>query len=391
MASGKSLASLYIHWPFCKSRCSYCDFIAFSGHEDFQERYHNALIKEIENYAQSIDCAGDCTGRTIKTIFIGGGTPSLYPLDFFQDLSHVLAHNFDLTGLQEFTIETNPVDITEEKLDVWASCGVNRLSMGVQVLDDNVLMSLNRRQRTGDVYQAMRMIPKYFKNISIDLIIGLPGVSSKAWGKTIQTALSWPITHISLYFLTVYDKTPLYFSVQKGTTMLPQEQELLGFYKKTRELFCAHGFQQYEISNFAKPGYESVHNQVYWNHQFYKGFGLGAASFLPARDGCQRIVNEKNLLRYLDICENNSFNLIGTPERVSFEQEKLEKLMLGLRQTRGVDLHRMVYLLEEEEKEQFLKKLAFLTAHSLITEDNGKIRLTAKGMLLENEVIVRLM
>ncbi|MBM3887451.1 radical SAM family heme chaperone HemW, partial [Candidatus Dependentiae bacterium] len=277
-----SVESLYIHWPFCTSKCYYCDFVALEQHADFQDAYHEVLLKEIRAYG-----ASNKTKAQIKTIFIGGGTPSLYPQNKLQALFKTLHNTFDLSLTSEITLEANPADITEDRADTWEEVGINRISCGVQVLDDQVLQKLNRRQRSIDVFNAAKILPKYFSNVSMDLIIGLPGVHDATWLKTIETICSWPIQHISIYFLTVHEKTPLYFKVQRGDLILPDEDALLALYEKTITYVEQKGFLQYEISNFAQNGFSSQHNIGYWQRRPYKGFGIGAASF----DGSARTVN----------------------------------------------------------------------------------------------------
>src|SRR5579872_782314 len=168
---------LYIHWPFCSSKCYYCDFVALEQHESFQDAYHDTLCKEIITFAQNLRKNTPESGNTIDTIFFGGGTPSLYPLNQLTKLFNVLHNNFNLKNSSEISLEANPADITEERLETWADLGINRISCGVQILDDDVLLRLNRRQRKKDVFNAMRILPKYFKNVSLDLILGLPDVT----------------------------------------------------------------------------------------------------------------------------------------------------------------------------------------------------------------------
>ncbi len=351
------------------------------GHNKFQEQYHQALIKEIQLFV------ANNPRSTISTIFLGGGTPSLYPLQLLKELFSKLHKCFDCSQLEEVTIESNPTDITQEKLETWRELGINRLSVGVQVLDDVVMKNLNRQQTTQDVLNAIKIAPKYFDNISVDLILGLPGVTQQAWENTINHLLLWPIKHISMYFLTVQEKTPLYFNLQKRKLSLDSEKLTLERFEKTIATFEKHGLKQYETSNYAQQGFESKHNQAYWSKKPYKGFGLGASSF----DGNTRMVNEKNLSRYLKNAHNNSFEQMWETENLTQEQKKIETFMLGLRQTKGMDLHDMVYLVSEDQKPRFFKNLHDLKSNFLIQEWDGKISLTRKGMLLENEVIIKLM
>lgn len=372
--------SLYIHWPFCTSKCYYCDFVALEQHSDFQDAYHTTLMHEIAAYATTLP-----TKPIIKTIFIGGGTPSLYPPDKLAELFAHLRQVFDLSQTDEITLEANPADITEDKADAWDQVGINRISCGVQVLDDDVLQRLNRRQRIIDVHKAAAILPKYFTNVSMDLIIGLPGVSNTTWNKTVQTIASWPIQHISIYFLTVHEKTPLYYKVSKGELVLPNEDALLDLYEQTVTYLAVQGFNQYEISNFSKPGLSSTHNTRYWNRRPYKGFGIGAASF----DGANRTINEKNLTRYLDAGQNGMFSPSET-ETLTPQQVSLERIMLSLRQVSGMLLNDMINCVGVERQDVLLARLEELAQTGLLRIENNRVTLTLRGMILENEVVLHL-
>lgn len=373
---------LYIHWPFCASKCSYCDFVSFAKHDGFERAYHDALCNEIRHFART------CTGP-IQTIFLGGGTPSLYPLELLRDLFKTIHDCFNTSNLHEVTIETNPRDITKERLTVWRDVGINRLSMGVQVLDDQVLQILNRPQTTQCVHDAMALIPKYFENISIDLILGIPGVTPEVWQDTLDQAVCWPIKHVSVYMLTIYEKTPLFFKIAGGEIDEPDNDELAQMYEQTVDFLEKQGFEQYEISNFAKPGYKSIHNQAYWDRKSYMGFGLSAASF----DGKRRMLNTKNLGKYLTFWQNGDPEGDSVPQTKEIIDEKsaiLEELMLGLRQKKGVGLHRMVYLLKNRHIDLLDQKVSCLKKQKLVEEKSGKIFLTRRGMIVENEVVLSL-
>lgn len=373
---------LYFHWPFCSKKCHYCDFVAFQNHEQYQDAYHETLCSEIETFAQLTDALT----TPIKTIFMGGGTPSLYDTAQMAQLFALLRERYNVSQLEEASIEVNPADVEEERLDAWRECGFTRLSIGVQALDDQLLARLNRRQRTQDVFKAMKLAPKYFDRMSIDLILGMPGVSQQQWKDTLTQAMNWPIEHISIYFLTIHEKTPLYFKVEQGEHILPADESVIQMYQYTIEFLAAHGFEQYEISNFAKPGAESTHNKAYWDRKPYKGFGIGSSSF----DGKSRFTNHKNLPDYLALYKNRSTIVYDTKEVLSDQQALLEFLMLGLRQRNGVGLHSMVYLLNEDQKARFFIQVQELIKASLLEEINGNIRLTIRGMILENEVVISL-
>ncbi|MCK4651404.1 radical SAM family heme chaperone HemW [Candidatus Babeliales bacterium] len=379
----KKLKHIYIHWPFCKNKCLYCDFISFKNHEEFVKDYHDALCKQIKLFAENNK---DKWKFEIETIFFGGGTPSLYPLDLLKDLFSVLNSNFNLEDVKEVTIEVNPVSVIKEHLKTWKNLGINRLSIGVQILDEIILQKLNRIQPDQDVFNLVKIVPDYFENISVDLILGLPGTTLSKWSNTLKKIVLWPIKHISVYFLTTYDKTPLFYKVKNKDITLFDENDLISFYELTVDFLKDNGFEQYEISNFAKPGFESIHNKAYWDRKPYQGFGLSASSF----DGKFRFVNEKNLLRFIKCCNQKYEKLYCYQEKLSKDEEFLERLMLGLRQKKGIDLHRMLYFLKGEKKNKFLNVLIDLEKRSLIHNRGGKIYLTLKGIMLENEVILKL-
>ncbi len=283
------------------------------------------------------------------------------------------------------TIEVNPGTVTPQKLQTWKRIGINRLSIGVQSLNDELLKSLNRHQKAADVYALLEAGSALFNNISVDLIIGLPGVSPEEWKRLISIVCSWPISHVSMYFLTVHEDTQLYFGVQRNTIVLPPEDEVVDLYRWTIERFAEAGIQQYEISNFGRPGRESQHNRVYWDRKPYKGCGLGACSF----DGTSRLQNEKNLLKYINSAINNDTVEVFS-ETLTENQAKLERLMLGLRQIKGIALDDMEVDLTPQSRELLKAKVRELVSAHMVTCENGRIALTPEGLSVANEVIVQL-
>lgn len=373
---------IYIHWPFCKSKCFYCDFVSFQNQDDLAQAYHRALCREIQAYAAQSDCSNG-----VKTIFLGGGTPSRYPLALLQDLFATMRKNINDTALEEVTIECNPSDITEENLQAWTDFGISRLSIGIQILDDVILQRVGRAQTVYDALRALDLAPKYFNNISVDLILGLPGVDRSGWLKTLERVLLWQIQHVSVYFLTIHEKTRLYFMVQQGTENVPHDALVIDMYKDTVTLLERCGFEQYEISNFAKQGYASVHNQAYWDRVPYKGFGLGAHSF----DGIVRTHNENNVGRYVGQCMGPNGMAIAFEEKLTSENEFLELLMLGLRQKKGFDLHHVVYFLHGDRADSFVRNVERLIQAGFIEQQDSCIRATVQGMIVENELVTRLL
>jgi oxygen-independent coproporphyrinogen-3 oxidase len=232
----------------------------------------------------------------------------------------------------------------------------------------------------------MKIAPKYISNLSVDLILGLPDVTPAMWEYTIEQAIGWPIKHLSMYFLTIHEKTPLYFNVERGAVTLPDENYIVDLYEYTVKKLATAGIMQYEISNFAKNAYDSLHNKAYWLRKPYKGFGVGASSF----DGSGRYINTNNLVSYLKSLQNNDCIVPCTSEILTRKQAQLEHLMLSLRQKTGLNLHSMVYLFDDNKLAALKSQLPVLEKAGLINIINDHVYLTIKGMVLENEVVLRL-
>lgn len=415
--------SIYIHWPFCAYKCDYCSFVSFAGKQDFMSRYSDVLLQEMSVFFS------DYRHKNIdlETIFIGGGTPSTWPddklLDTFAKLNSDtspfksgLYKNIDDKNGQakncEFTIEVNPATVREEQFEIFKSIGVNRFSIGVQSLDDDILISLNRRHSADDVRKLISKASSYFENISIDLILGLPGVSFDAWRGYLEEIVCWPIKHVSVYFLTIYENTVLYKKIEAGLVKLLDDDQLVSQYEWTVEFLEKHGFFRYEISNFAKKGYESKHNKVYWERKPYKGFGLSACSF----DGTCRYQNKKDLLEYIesaknlkkdfdkiDFFEKEKTHLEGKfeenledvfvdfYEKLDEKQIRLEKIMLGLRTDNGISKAELFQGLDLCEINNVQNRLDELIQKKCINERNGRFLISPSFLTMENEIVVELL
>jgi oxygen-independent coproporphyrinogen-3 oxidase len=372
--------SLYIHWPFCPYKCHFCPFVAIASHDEYMEQYHKALITEIKSFAQTLP-----DRLHLKTIFFGGGTPSTYPDHLLLDTFATLKDVFDFDPDIEISIEVNPGTVRKEQLALWQRLGINRLSIGVQSLKDTVLSTLNRHQKAQDVRTLVVQAASLFPMLSVDLILGLPGVSRIEWQDTLAEVVTWPINHISIYFLTVHEETPLYFKVKTNRVTLPSDDDMVDTYHWTCNFLAQHDLQQYEISNFARANKMSKHNTTYWERKAYKGFGLGACSF----DGINRLQNEKNLMRYMEGVEQGK-NIIIFAESLTSKQIHLERLMLGLRRSCGISSHELLQELSAQEQSHFLMQKEVLIAQQLLIEKDGALALTPNGLVVENEVITKL-
>jgi len=372
--------SLYIHWPFCPYRCHYCPFVALASHDPFMERYHSALTNEIKEFGNNYSYK-----LPLDTIYFGGGTPSTYPDHLLSDLFNTLRQFFIFDENTEITLEVNPGTVQADQLPFWKNLGINRMSIGVQSLNDDVLQKLNRLQKAVDVYSLLDNAPNYFDNISVDVILGLPGVSKTEWENLLATIVTWKISHISMYVLEVHDTTPLFFSIKSKKVTLPCDDTVVNAYHWSRDFLAKHGFNQYEISSFAKTEKESRHNTTYWERKPYRGFGLGACSF----DGVSRLQNEKNLIKYLESVEQNKYKPTFT-ETINKNQIYVEKVMLGLRRIKGVCWEEISRELETAQKEKIALTINELQEKKLIVENNGRLQLTPAGLVVENEIITRL-
>lgn len=372
--------SLYIHWPFCPYRCHYCPFVALASHDPFMERYHNALVKEIKEFGTSYP-----EKLSLDTIYFGGGTPSTYPDHLLTELFAVLNEYFIFSENTEITLEVNPGTVRFEQLALWKKLGINRISIGVQSLNDDVLQKLNRLQKASDVYSLLDSAPHYFDNISVDVILGLPGVSTAEWENLLATIVTWKISHISMYVLEVHDSTPLFFNIKSKKVTLPCDDDVINAYYWSREILASHGFVQYEVSSFARMGKESRHNTTYWERKPYRGFGLGACSF----DGISRLQNEKNLMKYLQSIEQNDYKPIFA-ETLTQNQIYTEKVMLGLRRIKGVCWEEISSDLNDEQRKKIRLTIDILQQKNLIIENNGHLQLSPAGLVVENEIITQL-
>lgn len=372
--------SLYIHWPFCPYKCHYCPFVAIAGHDQFMHDYHKSLMAEIETFAHQVP-----QKLSLDTIYLGGGTPSTWPNELLLDMSGRLRSMFCMDSISEITIEANPGTVEPGKLEVWKEAGITRISIGVQSLDDAVLANLNRHQKASDVYKLIHTAAPLFNNLSIDLIIGLPGVSQEAWKKMVIEICQWPITHVSLYFLSIHEETPLYFRIKKKEITIIPDDEMVDLYYWSVETLQKYGLMQYEISSFARAGFESKHNQVYWDRKPYKGFGMGACSF----DGKARFQNEKNLSKYLiNALKGQDLTIAG--DQLTQEEVRLEKLMLGLRRKNGVVMSEIINELSEEKQAIFKERVSDLEKGSLVRCDGDTLYLMPHALAVENEIAVTL-
>ncbi|MBU7593645.1 oxygen-independent coproporphyrinogen III oxidase [Metabacillus halosaccharovorans] len=371
------IQSAYIHIPFCHHICHYCDFNKVFFKQQPVDEYIEMLIKEMHHRSEI------SREHPLKTIFIGGGTPTALSAKQLDRLFEGITNEL-LPGNQivEFAVEANPGELTEEKLSVLKNAGVNRLSIGVQSFDDELLKKIGRVHRTEDVFRTVNQAEKAgFDNISLDLMYALPGQTVEQFKKTLETAFTLNVKHYSAYSLIIEPKTVFYNLMQKGRLSLPpQEQEAI-MYEMAMEEMEKQGFKQYEISNYAIPGYESNHNITYWNNEYYYGFGAGAHGY---EDGI-RTSNIGPVKKYME-------NVLGlgyafqSQHQVSIEEAMEEEMFLGLRKVEGVYKERFFEKFDLTLDSKFGEQIKQLVNKGLLVDTEKSIFLTRKGKLLGNEV-----
>lgn len=368
--------AIYIHVPFCARKCAYCDFASFAGREDAWEDYFAALHAEMDAWA---DCLRAYEARSV---FFGGGTPSLVPAEYISGALNHLRRLLPFAPDCEITLEANPGTLTADKLEAYRRAGVNRLSIGVQSFDADLLRNLGRIHTPGQAVDAVRMAADAgFENLSIDLMYALPGQSMAQWSETLARAVSLPIRHISAYSLIVEPGTEMERRVECGEAHIPDDDLVNGMQRMAVQRLAEHGLARYEISNFAVPGYESRHNLTYWQDGDYLGLGSAAHSLVEN----ERFSNPPELARYLAgkrMCERTARSLRDHREEV---------LMLSTRTLRGLDLARWRAEFGENFEETHARQLRKLENYGLIEIEDGFLRLTPVGLELQDSVVLELM
>lgn len=379
----KKELSLYIHIPFCNSRCNYCNFVSFVASEQEKIRYVECLKKEIMFRAKEYN-----KFFTIKTIFIGGGTPSCLRNGAIKDILQTVYKHFTVKNDAEISIELNPNTATKEKIEEFVISGVNRFSIGLQCISPLVLKNMGRTHTLDDFNNAVSLIREQgVSNINADMIVGYPGQSEKDTVETAKYLVSKNIPHVSAYILSVEQGTPLQFMIDNGTQKLPKEEKLLKTYQAVVNTLSEAGYIRYEVSNFAKPGFVCKHNLTYWTRNEYLGLGVSAHSYI---DGV-RFFNTENLQSYCQCIETKNKAPVSSVTKLTTAEKKEEAVMLSLRTNEG--LSTKAY--EEEFHENFLAKhkdqlASFIKLGFLTIDREGNIKATAKGYLVLNKLILEL-
>jgi oxygen-independent coproporphyrinogen-3 oxidase len=373
---------LYIHIPYCLSRCSYCDFNTYRLDGADVRQYLERLAREITLRASAMALQD----RRVCSVFFGGGTPSILHA---SQLVGVLDHCrtvFTFEDDAEVSIEANPGTVDLPKLCALREGGVTRLSLGVQALQDRLLQRIGRAHTAAEAQRAYWLMREAgFNNINLDLMFGLPGQSLGDWSETLDWAISVGSEHISAYGLILEEGTPLYQEHHKGEIGLPDEETETAMYRMAADRLLNAGFEHYEISNFARPGFRCRHNLVYWQHQEYVGIGAGAHSFVAGR----RFYNELPPARYVSaIAERGTAVACG--EELSADMLRSERLMLGLRLRSGLDVQTFKDVLGVEDLAASDRVTRLLDDGFLCLQD-GRVQIAERGLLVANELIVQLL
>lgn len=370
------IKAAYIHIPFCHHICHYCDFNKVLMHRQPVGAYLSSLKKEMAMTLEKYPA------DSLQSVFVGGGTPTALDAAQLEFLVASIVEELPFSPGVEYTFEANPGDLSPEKLRILKAGGVNRLSFGVQSFNDELLKSIGRSHRAEDVFSSIRAAQDLgFENISIDLIYSLPGQTLEDFKETLRTALDLELVHYSGYSLIIEPKTVFYNLMNKGKLHLPGEDAEARMYKLLMEEMERKGLSQYEISNFALPGYESRHNLTYWNNEEYYGFGAGAHSYVEGR----RKSNYGPLKKYMDPLEKGELPWSDDHE-VTAEERMEEEMFLGFRKTEGVSIRHFHKKFELDPLQLFQQEISELMVRELIEHEDGHLRLTRNGRLLGNEV-----
>lgn len=377
---------LYIHIPFCKQKCSYCDFCSYANKESFIKRYIQCVLKEIIEVGNNnkIDFEnGKDDLFLVKTIYIGGGTPSLIDSKYIVQIIEDIKLNFEIDEKAEITIEVNPGTVTLEKLEDYNKVGINRLSIGLQSTHEHLLKEIGRIHTYLDFLDTFRFAREAgFENINVDLMIGLPNQTLAEVQDSIEEIVSMEPEHISVYSLILEEGTPLFKKVEEGLE-LPDEELERKMYWNVKRILEANGYNHYEISNFAKQGYESKHNLDCWNQKEYIGFGIAAHSYTNGI----RYSNIENLEQYIKNYEEDKTeeNLVFH-EKQDMEAMQKEYMLLGLRKIDGVSIQEFKIKFVANPVFLYHDKLEKLVNEELVEIDGDQIKLTNKGLDLANIV-----
>lgn len=367
--------SLYLHIPFCIKRCSYCDFITHTDNSDtLIKNYVDKLCGEIESYKDE--------KLKINTIFFGGGTPSVLKIEYMEKIFNAINTSFDNTETIENTIEINPVNLNRSNLKRYKDLGINRLSMGVQTFNEQLLQSVNRNHSVNDIYKTYDAAREAgFDNFSLDLIFGLPDQTVDVWQDTLNKAVALNSEHISLYCLDLHDNTPLFTEVEAGVTELPQEEETVKMFEMAKQVLDSNGFLHYEISNWSKDtngnNRQAKHNLAYWKNHDYIGVGVSAASY----HNKARYTNTKDLSEYLKTDFKRKYIVQTQKEEIE------ETVFMSLRLlNEGLNKKSFLDRFGVNFDDYYFKEIKNLKSRKMIEDNLQNIKIAKDAIFVSNEI-----
>lgn len=378
--------SIYIHYPFCKSKCPYCDFNSHVSNNIDDQQFLEAYLSELEFFKKQLP------NRKITTIFFGGGTPSLMPIKLVDAILNKISQLWAIDSNCEITLEANPTSFEAEKFKDLEKTGINRLSLGIQALNDADLQFLGRQHSSLEAIKTIKIAAKIFDNFSFDLIYARPNQTLQDWQQELQKAIAFGTNHLSLYQLTIEKGTPFFSQHKKGQFIMPDDNLAANFYEITNEITTKHNFKSYEISNYAKENFESKHNLCYWQSDDYLGIGAGAHSRLYLNNDSEKsaIIMLHQPQSWLKKVKENG---AGIQKITKINQlELLEEIILsGLRLKKGIS-NEIFYKHFKKNIDQIFdyKKLETLANQKLIKLNNYSIKICANYRLLTNSIIAKI-
>ncbi|MDF2822331.1 MAG: coproporphyrinogen oxidase [Clostridiales bacterium] len=372
--------SIYIHIPFCIKKCNYCDFISFpicSGSKYLEkiENYIDVLKKEIASF--------NGAEYIVKSIFIGGGTPTSIEAHYIEEIDQTIRNTFsNIDNNLEYSMEANPATLNEEKLKVYKQIGINRLSMGLQATDNNLLKGLGRLHTYEEFVQNYKLAREFgFSNINIDLMSGIPDLTLDVWKQTLETIVELNPEHISAYSLIIEENTPLYYQYLRNELILADEDSERQMYYATKEILETAGYNRYEISNYSRVNFECYHNKTYWKLNEYLGFGIAAASLINGK----RIKNTENIEKYI-----LGENLVDEVEQQTIEDEIEEYMFLGLRMTEGINKQNFKNRFDKSVEDIYKDVIDYFVQLELLEDTKYILKLTTKGIDVSNQIFEKL-
>lgn len=380
--TGEPGFGLYVHWPFCAAKCPYCDFNSHVRHQPVdQPRFAAAFLKEMDTMRA---LSGP---KTVTSIFMGGGTPSLMDPRTVETILDGIAARWHVPAGIEVTMEANPSSVEADRFRGYRAAGVNRVSLGVQALNDRDLKFLGRLHDVADALKAIRLAREIFPRMSFDLIYARPGQTVEEWERELNEAVSYAVDHLSLYQLTIEEGTPFYGLHKAGKLVVPDGDQSAELYEATQQITEGFGMPAYEVSNHAKPGAESRHNLTYWRYGDYAGIGPGAHGRLTTSGSKLATATERKPEAWLDLVEAEGHGMVDE-EMLDYQAQSDELLLMGLRLREGIDLVRWRSLSGRDldpAREEFLLGHGFLERLG-----NSRIRCTPSGMLILDSVVADL-